>query len=123
MLYTTYTICPEESIQILIDDGVPTRVVPVVEWDMNLTFPHDVLECNLYQLRLLGKETLIGEGCRIHPKARIKNSVIGDNVTIKNPIEIVDTVVFSGSVVTVDKKMEGVIQTPAQLIDCKLWLS
>lgn len=111
-----------ESIQILIDDGIPVKVEPVIKWDVNLTFPYDLLKCNINQLKLSGKNRMVSSKSHIHPQARIVNSIIGDRVTINNPIEIKNTLIFSDSIVDSKKKLDGVIITPEQIIDCKPWL-
>ncbi len=108
-----------DTIQILIEDGYPVHVSEVVKWDMNVTFPSDVLRCNLYQLGRLGKEVLIGESTKIHPKAQITNSVIGDNVNIANPIKISNSVVFPNTTVTSTEDIDRFIITSDHQIDCR----
>jgi dTDP-glucose pyrophosphorylase len=111
-----------DAIQILIDDGFPVKASSVVKWDMNLTYPHDLLKCNLKQLGIMKKNEIIGENTQIHKKANFINSVIGDNVVIKNPITIVDSLIFSDSVVQSSNDIEKFIITPDVTIDCKMYL-
>ncbi len=111
-----------DTIQIIIDDGYPVMIADVVKWDMNVTFPADVLQCNLVQLKRLGKERLIGESAEIHPKAQIHDSVIGDNVVVRNPIKITKTVIFPDTVVTSSHDIDRFIVTPDEQIDCRRFI-
>jgi dTDP-glucose pyrophosphorylase len=108
-----------DAIQILIDDGFTVKAACVVKWDMNLTYPHDLLKCNLKQLECLGKNEVVGNNVQIHKNAKLINSVVGDNVVIKNPITIVDSLIFSGSVIPSNTSVEKYIITPERTIDCK----
>jgi dTDP-glucose pyrophosphorylase len=108
-----------DTIQIIIDDGFPVLFSEVVKWDMNVTFPTDILECNLMQIKRLGKENIIGNQVEIHAGAKIKNSVIGDGAVIQHPIEIKDTVIFADSIVTTDHNIDSFVLTPEHQIDCK----
>lgn len=82
------------SIQILIDDGYPVYAEDVVEWDLNLTYVEDLLECNLTYMKHLGVESVIAPTARIHEGCVIRNSVIGDRAVIHNPIRITHSLVL-----------------------------
>lgn len=107
------------SIQILIDDGYPVYPAEVIDWDMNITFACDLLECNRNQLARLGKPCLLGEGVAIHPEARIEGSVLGAGVTVDHPITIRDSLVFSGVHITADHNIERGLLTPNVVLDCR----
>ncbi len=106
------------SIQILIDDGYPVYPADVVEWDMNITFASDLLECNRNQLKRLGRPYLLGQNAAIHAQATIEGSVIGDGVTVENPIAIRDSLIFPGVHVTSAHDIARMLLTPAVAIDC-----
>jgi dTDP-glucose pyrophosphorylase len=106
------------SIQILIDDGYPVYPAEVIEWDMNITFACDLLECNRSQLRRLGAPYLVGRDTTIHPQATIDGSVLGDGVTVDKPITVRDSLVLSGVHVTADHDLERVLLTPDVSVDC-----
>lgn len=108
-----------ESIQLLIDDYPPVRVAEVVEWDVNLTNPGDLLRVNLFYLDKLGKETIIGEGVKIHPEATLKNAVVGEGAVVENPISITNSVILSETVVKSQNPIDGFILTPDHIIDCR----
>lgn len=111
-----------DTIQIVIDDGYPVLISDVVKWDMNVTFPADVLMCNLQQLKSLGKENVIGESVKIHPKAQISNSVLGDGVVIQNPVKITNTVIFPHTVITSVDDIDRFVVTPEHQIDCRQFI-
>jgi NDP-sugar pyrophosphorylase family protein len=106
------------SIQILIDDGFPVYPAEVIDWDMNITFASDLLECNRNQLRRLGKPYLLGDKTSIHPGARIQDSVLGSGVTIEKPISITNSLIFSGVRVSADQDLEHLLLTPNVTVDC-----
>ena len=108
------------SIQLLIEDDFAVRIAEVVTYDINLTFPQDLLTCNLKQLGFLGQESLIGESCHLHPDVKMINSVIGNGVTVAQPIEIRDSLILSDSVVTYRGDLNRIIFTPDSIIDCRL---
>jgi dTDP-glucose pyrophosphorylase len=82
------------SIQILIDYGYPVYAEDVVEWDLNLTFIEDLLECNLRMMRHLGQKSIVPATAKIPEGCVIENSVIGDRVQIDNPIRITNSLVL-----------------------------
>jgi NDP-sugar pyrophosphorylase family protein len=106
------------SIQILIDDGYPVYPAEAIDWDMNITFACDLLECNRNQLQRLGRPYLLGRNTVIHPGATIQGSVLGDNVTIEKPIAIRDSLLFAGARIQTDHDVERQLITPDISIDC-----
>ncbi|MFQ6103908.1 MAG: sugar phosphate nucleotidyltransferase [Candidatus Glassbacteria bacterium] len=108
-----------DSIQLLIDDFPPVKVAEVVEWDVNLTSPIDLLRINLYQLERIGRNTLIGKDTEIHPDAELSKTVVGDGARIENPISLSNCVIFNGTIVTTESSSDGVIFTPDSTIDCR----
>lgn len=85
------------SIQILIEDGFRVCTSEIVDWDMNVTVPEDLLECNLKALRHMYMRNVIGENVKLAQGTEVVNSVIGDNVRIASPIRISDSLILSGS--------------------------
>jgi len=107
------------SIQILIDDGYPVYPAEAIDWDMNITFACDLLDCNRSQLLRLRQPSLVGKNAHIHPGARIEGSVLGDGVVIEHPILVKDSLVFSD--VRIDRREDLVraVLTPDVTIDCR----
>ena len=108
-----------DAIQILVDDGFPVVASNIVRKDMNVSFPHDLLLCSLEELRHQGKESLVGEGCSLHPEVRLEQAVLGNRVRIDAPITIKESMVFSDTVITTKEDVERCIVTPETLIECK----
>jgi dTDP-glucose pyrophosphorylase len=106
------------SIQILIDDGFPVYPADVIDWDMNITFACDLLECNLSQLQRLGESSLTGAGVQVHPDAVLQGSVLGDNVIVEQPILIKDSLIFPGTRLSGRQSVERMVLTPDLSIDC-----
>lgn len=89
-----------DSIQILIDYEYAVRVAPVVTWDINLTYTHDLISCCLHQLRKLNVSSIVGEECNIVEGVDLRDTIVGDRVTIREPATLERCVVLSG--VTLD---------------------
>lgn len=85
-----------DSVQMLIDYEYDVRIAPVVEWDINVTYIGDLIQCNRHQLARLGLPALTGANCRIHEGARLVDTVLGDNVAITSPVTLERCVVLPG---------------------------
>ena len=108
-----------DSIQILIDDGFTVMTDQNVSWMENITFPHDLLSCNLRELKRQGKQKEVGAGVSMHPDAAIIRSIIGSNVVIKNPVEIVDSLILPTTSIDLTGRIDKAIITPDSFIDCR----
>jgi len=86
-----------DSIQILIDYEYPVRVAPVVTWDVNVTYAHDLIRCSLHQLRKLNVSSMVGEDCHIVDGVDLRDTVVGDGVAIQRPATLERCVVLSGA--------------------------
>lgn len=104
------------SIQMLLEDGFPVYPADVVQWDMNITFATDLLACNQLQLKRLGKNKIIGENSKIHPQADIRQSVIGNNVSVKFPIRIKNSVILDDANLKSKKDIESCLVTTNSVI-------
>ena len=87
-----------DSIQILVDLDLEVRAVPVVAWDMNLTYIGDLVACCRRQLSTLGMASLTGEGCSVAPGTELVETVLGDGVEIRRPARLERCVVMPGAV-------------------------
>ncbi|MBL0156903.1 MAG: NTP transferase domain-containing protein [Bryobacterales bacterium] len=106
-----------ESIQVLIDDGLPVRPSNSIVDDINLTTPSDLLFCNLMRARLTGG-SLIGQNLRAPDGSEVTQSVIGSNVEIQHPISISQSVIFDNTVVRAASGFHRYILTPEIQVDC-----
>ena len=104
-----------EAIQILIDHECKVGISDVILEDLNLTYPVDLWRCNLKQLKRLGRDKLVSKSSIISSNSKIINSVIGENVTVKKPITIKDSVVFDNTII--DNDLFRTIKTPSIQVD------
>ncbi|MBN1552598.1 NTP transferase domain-containing protein [bacterium] len=109
------------AIQILVDDGYPVYPAEVVDWDMNVTVPCDLLECNIRLLKHMGLEYLIGENSYIPANTEINSAVIGNNVIIQNPIKIRNALIMPNTTLETFQDLENVIVTSDNIIHCPIF--
>src|SRR5262245_46759139 len=107
-----------DSIQILIDDGYDVHHTPIVERDLNLTKPDDLLMINLMELRRHGLTSLVDERAVVPKGASITNSVIGPGVVIQQPIRIANSVIMAGVVVDSRGDLDGVVMSSEHSVQC-----
>ena len=86
-----------DSIQLLIQWEYGVRVAEVVKWDMNLTFLNDLVLCCRRQLAHMGQDNIVGERCHIAEGVELRESIIGDDVTIQAPMRLDRCVVLAGT--------------------------
>ncbi len=114
------------AIQVLIDDGYPVRAVHAIDDDVNLTFPADLLRCNLEQADRLGdgvldsQHNLIGDRTSIHAGAVLTDCIVGSDVVIEHPIHISRSMIFDGSRVLSSSDFDYHIVTPDGIVDCNV---
>lgn len=106
------------AVQIMIDDGHPTYCAEIVDWDMNVTYPQDLVVCNLRRLLSHPESSCLGREVLLHPQARIENSVLGDGVVVENAIRIMDSVILPNSVVSAHQDLRSVLITPRDVFQC-----
>lgn len=111
-----------DAIQTYIDDGAHVICRPMVQRDINLTFPYDLLLANLRALRAAGRTQLIAPSASVHPKATLQGVVVGAGARITEPIALTNTLVFPNTSVAVNEPVERAILTPDHMVDCRYWL-
>jgi len=107
------------SIQILIEDGFPVYPAEVVEWDMNVTYPCDLLTCNRRQLQRMGLDCLVAPTAELHPGVQVRGSVIGEQVKITHPISITNSMIFADVTIDSGKDLRNMLIAPECAIECK----
>lgn len=105
------------SIQILIEDGYRVHISDVVEWDMNVTVPQDLHECNMRQLKGIPAQKVIGQNVVLPEGTEIINSVIGNDVKVASPIRISDSVILSGVNIDGDEDIAGSLVSTRSVIE------
>ena len=84
------------AIQILIEEQSLVYAADVIEWDMNVTVPCDLVKCNQKWLKKIGQRSVIDPTARLHQGVRVINSVVGRNVVINNPLTVKNSVILDG---------------------------
>jgi glucose-1-phosphate thymidylyltransferase len=107
-----------DSIQVMIDDGLVVYHRPVVSFDLNLTFPHELLMLNLLELKRRQLKNIIGKNARIPSGASLENVVIGEESIVKYPITIRESVIFPGVEVDSRTDIERTIICKSDVIKC-----
>ena len=107
-----------DSIQILIDDGWTVHHQAIVERDLNLTKPEDVLAINLIELDRRGLPHLIGDRVVLPEGTRVERSVIGEGVLVRHPIRIVNCVILPNVVVDARHDLDGVVMDQEHSVYC-----
>ena len=108
-----------DSIQIMIDDGHHVRVSDCIEDDINLTFPSDLLRCNLIVAERQGLRNIIDPTAQLHPDVMLDGAIIGKNVAINRGISVRRSVFLEGAMVSSDRNIDGFVISPTQMVDCR----
>lgn len=107
-----------DSIQIMIDDGHRVLHAPVVDDDLNLTVPEDLLTANLLALQRLGHEHFFLEAPRMGPGVRCEGVVGGAGITLGRGAILRDCVLFDGVTIPDGMVLTGAIVTPNEVLLC-----
>jgi glucose-1-phosphate thymidylyltransferase len=107
-----------DSIQILINDGYVTHHHPIVERDLNLTKPADLLVINLIELARNGLTKLVDDSVQLPPGTAIDRSVIGKGAVITHPIRISNSVIMPGVVVSASTDLDSVVMDGEHTVYC-----
>lgn len=108
-----------DSIQIMIDDGHRVFHSPVVESDMNLTFPDDLLHVNLRELRKRGLDRLVADDVGVPEGSVFTGSVIGPGATFARPVRLTHSVVLPGARVDPAGDHDHVIVHGGGVVQCR----
>ena len=106
------------SIQILINDGYKVFPAKVVEWDMNITIPCDLLKSNIKYLKYKSLPYLISNTSKLHPQCEVINSVIGDGVIVENPIKIRNSLILPNTILRTRENLNNQLISPNSAIYC-----
>jgi dTDP-glucose pyrophosphorylase len=107
-----------DSIQILMNDGYIVHHQPIVERDLNLTKPEDLLTINLIELARRGLTQLVGDGVTCAEGVRVERSVIGDGAVIKYPIRISNCVIMPRVAVDSKTDLDSVVMDGEHSVYC-----
>ena len=65
--------------------------------DINITFPADLLACNLRVLREQQLESLVGAGARLGARTRLAGSIVGEQAVVEAPVVLEQCLVLPGA--------------------------
>jgi glucose-1-phosphate thymidylyltransferase len=107
-----------DSIQILINDGWVVHHQPIVERDLNLTKPEDLLSINLLELDRRGLPHLVHDYVSLPAGTRVERSVIGEGVLVRHPIRISNSVILPNVVVDSKHDLDCVVMDAEHSVYC-----
>jgi NDP-sugar pyrophosphorylase family protein len=107
------------SIQILIDSGRRVFASEVIRWDLKITYPKDLLNCNRMWMEMKGITSVISQTATLHPECAVEDSVIGDNVIVETGIRIVRSLVLPNARISSEEDIHDSIISDHLRIRCK----
>jgi NDP-sugar pyrophosphorylase family protein len=106
------------SVQIFIDSQYLVKAIDVVDWDYNITFPADLLDCNRKFLAELGQVNDIAKSARVHPQAQLEGAILGERVVIDRPIRVLNSILLPDTHVSADGPIVDCILSKDIRIHC-----
>lgn len=106
-----------DSIQIFIEDGYGVVAAPVVQRDLNLSHPADLLELNLHVMRREGHERFLAETAVVDPAAKVERSVVMQGAHVHADADLDECVVLPGEVVP-RGQWRRIVFASGQAVDC-----
>jgi dTDP-glucose pyrophosphorylase len=106
-----------EAIQIMIDDGCEVLPAAVVERDLNLSTPGDLLDLNLHVLAKSGLPRFVADGAEIGQGAALERSVVLTGAAVAPRAVLQSCLVMPGERVA-GGSYERTIFSQGQLIGC-----
>jgi dTDP-glucose pyrophosphorylase len=108
-----------DSIQTLVEMGLPVTWAPTIAWDRNINYPGDILMSNLVELRARKLKLLVGPESQVHPEAVLKDTVVGRGAAIRTPARLHRTLVLDGAEIDEHGSFKDCIIGPGfTLTDC-----
>ena len=106
------------AIQLMIDAHQKVVADAVIDWDLNVTFPKDLLEGNLRYLKHLGIGEMVAESAVISEQISIENCVIGADVELRGQARLRDCVLLPGTQLSLENDLHRSIVSKDLLIQC-----
>ncbi|HSE41277.1 MAG TPA: sugar phosphate nucleotidyltransferase [Acidobacteriota bacterium] len=108
-----------EAIQIMINDGHRVVHAQIIEEDLNLTNPEDLLMINMLELQNLKlRNYFVADGSDNSKIKGVESCVIGGRVTLQKPVYLQNCVIFDDVVIPKGAKLKNAIITPEAVIQC-----
>lgn len=93
-----------DSIQTLIDEVGSVYCQLWDSWESNISYPVDLLNCNLKMLKEKKLKSLVGHGAQIGKGARIISSIVGDRAIVEDHVVLEECLVFADTKVSKHKE-------------------
>ena len=87
------------TIQIFVQSGHGVVPMEVVERDLNLSKPPDLLDLNLFVMGTKGQEVHVAEGAEVSPEATLERSLVMAGARVEAGARLVECLVLPGEVV------------------------
>ena len=107
-----------DSIQILIDDGYRVRASDNIRFDINLTFPEDILRANLTQLDHTGMSRCVAPGAETNGAALLR-TVVGEGAFIASGSRLENCLILPNTRIEAPVDWRGVIASGSTIIPCR----
>jgi NDP-sugar pyrophosphorylase family protein len=104
-----------DSIQILIDLGYEARPFTDIEHDLNVTYPRDLLDLNLWALKHEGLDRYVAESALVGEGTTVERSVVGAGAVIGEGCVLKESVVFAGATVPAGSVLENALATDSDI--------
>jgi dTDP-glucose pyrophosphorylase len=108
-----------ESIQIMINDGHRVVHSQIIEEDLNLTMPEDLLMINMVELKQSRlKNYFASHEAGYEKVSGLESCVAGNRVYFEEPVTLRNCVIFDDVIVPKGTKLSNAIITPEAVIQC-----
>lgn len=106
------------ALDLYINMGKPVYAAEIIEWDVNLTRPQDLLACNLRFLEQTGQTYLLAPGAKVEQNVVLERAVIGKETRISSALRLKEVVVFPGVELNGGGTLERGLATADGFISC-----
>ena len=108
-----------EAIQIMINDGHRVLHSQIIEEDLNMTVPEDLLAINMTELKNTKLKNYFVSEDSFDPNIKgIESCVGGRNITFEKPVRLKNCVIFDDVVISKGTNLANAIITPDAVIQC-----
>lgn len=108
-----------DSIQILIEYEFTVRAANVVEWDMNLTYIGDLIDCCVQQLHRLGRDSLVHDTATVPQGTKLAQTVVGPGAVLSEPTAFERCVILPGASVDGGGPFRNVVFTESGALEAE----
>jgi dTDP-glucose pyrophosphorylase len=110
-----------EAIQIMINDGLRVVHADIIQEDLNLTVPDDLLMINMAELQRLGLENYFASGGESWWPQKMAMCVVGKAVNFEGPCMLRNCVIFDHATVPACPELKNAITAPDGIVQCNVW--